>query len=302
MTDLFIPLLNLGSKLLIYLCSASLVGGWFIRVIHSEHSRLSRFIRRCMFSGAIVGLFAVGINFYAQVGSFAESGWAGMLDSDYQMMLWDSPVGNSVILRLLGFALALTVLLLFRFAQQPVNEGSQPRAWGKSMVFLVALLLLSSAFVLTGHTVEQNLLIRFLLWVHVFIALLWMGSLMPLWYACGVMEAKPLQQLMQRFGLLATGLVALLVVCGVVMTWQLLASPAELVTTPYGRMLLLKMFLVTLILGLAALHKLHLVPQLTDKSAAMRLKRSILVETGIGLSILVVTVLLTTVVGPESMH
>ena len=302
MTDLYISLLNLGSKLLIYLCSAMLIGGWFILLIHVENSRLGGFVRRWMVVGAMIGLFAVGVNFYAQVGTFAESGWAGLFDSDYQLMLWDSLVGNSVMLRLLGFGLALITLLLLRFAPRPVNPDSSLRAWGTLMLFFISALLLSSAFVLTGHTVEQDLLIRFLLGIHVFIALLWMGALVPLFYACGIMEAKPLQQLMQRFGLLAMGLVAVLLACGVAIAWQLLAHPTELVGSAYGRMLLLKMLLVVMILGLAALHKLHFVPQLTDKAAAMKLKRSVLIEIILGIAILAITVLLTTALGPESMH
>lgn len=302
MTDLLISLLNLSSKLLIYIGSASLIGGWFLLLINSGHSGFRSFIRRSMLAGAIAGLFAVGINFYAQVGSFAESGWEGLFDPDYQMMLWDSPVGNSVILRLAGFALALIIIVFFRFARQPTSTSSPLWKTGNSILFFVSLVLLSSAFALTGHTAEQTLLIRLLLWVHVFIALLWMGSLLPLWYACGVMEAKPLKQIMHRFGLAAMGLVAVLAVCGGVIIWQLLASPAELVTTAYGRVLLLKIGLVVGILGLAALHKFRLVPQLTGRPEAMKLRRSILVESLIGLGILVVTVLLTTVVGPEFMN
>lgn len=301
MTDLLISLLNLGSKLLIYMCIASLMGGWFLLLLDSGHSGFRLFIRRSMLAGAIAGLFVVGINFYAQVGSFAESGWNGLFDPDYQMMLWDSPVGNSVILRAVGFALALITIVCFRFARQPVSTDLPLWKTAKSILFFVALVLLSSAFALTGHTAEQNLLIRFLLWVHVFIALLWMGSLLPLWYACGVMEAKSLQQIMHRFGLIAMWLVAVLVMCGGVIIWQLLASPAELITTVYGRMLLLKTGLVIGVLGLAALHKFRLVPQLTGRPEAVELRRSILVESWVGLGILVVTVLLTTVVGPVSM-
>lgn len=302
MTDLLISLLNLSSKLLVYICSASLVGGWFLLLLDSRHNELRLFIQRSMLAGAIAGLFAVGINFYAQVGSFAESGWNGLFDPDYQMMLWDSPVGNSVILRLAGFALALVTLVFFGFARQSVSTNLPLWKTGKSILLFVSLVLLSSAFILTGHTAEQTVLIRFLLWVHVFIALLWMGSLLPLWCACGVMEAKHLQQLMHRFGSVAMGLVAVLVVCGGVIVWQLLASPVELITTAYGRVLLLKMGLVAGILGLAALHKFRLVPQLTGRPEAMKLRRSILIESGIGLGIMVVTVLLTTIMGPESMN
>ncbi|MGB0360390.1 MAG: hypothetical protein ACPGEF_03150, partial [Endozoicomonas sp.] len=149
MIDLLISLLNLSSKLLIYICSASLMGGWFLLLLDFGPSGFRVFIRRSMLAGAIAGLFAVGINFYAQVGSFAESGWEGLFDPDYQIMLWDSPVGDSVILRLAGFSLALITIVFFRFARQSVNTDLPLWKTGTSILFFVSLVLLSSAFVLT---------------------------------------------------------------------------------------------------------------------------------------------------------
>jgi len=48
----------------------------------------------------------------------------------------------------------------------------------------------------------------------------------------------------------------------------------------------------------AGWHKWRLVPQLTDRAAANRLSRSILLESVVGLSILMVTVVVSTAVGP----
>lgn len=298
MSELMIPLLELVTKLLVYLGGAAVIGGLFIGVLAKGQLNLMVSVRRFVLLGAFIGLLAVGINFLAQVGSFAESGWQGMIDTTYVAMLWDSSIGQSVGLRAGAFGLSLVLIVFAWF--RPIDErfpGSLTLAF-----FSVAALLLAASFNLIGHSSELPVLIRLLLSLHVLIALLWMGSLFPLWKACRTMDVSALQALMHRFGVIAMGLVGVLILCGGVVAYQLLGSVMELVTTLYGLMLLAKIALVALILGLAAWHKFRLVPELTAESSSVRLQRSIQWEGLVGLIILVVTLLLTTMVGPESMN
>ncbi len=298
MSELMIPLVELATKLLIYLGGAAVIGGLFIAVLTKGQLSLVTSIRWFVLLGACIGLFAVGINFFAQVGSFAESGWEGMVDNTYIAMLWDSSIGQSVGLRAGAFGLALVLIVLAWF--RPIDERF-PRSLTTAF-FVVAALLLAASFNLIGHSTELPVLIRLLLSVHVLIALLWMGSLFPLWKACRTMDVSSLQALMHRFGVIASGLVGLLILCGGVVAYHLLGSVMELVTTPYGLMLLVKVAFVALILGFAAWHRFRLVPELVAENGVARLQRSIVWEGVVGLVILVVTVLLTTVVGPESMN
>ena len=90
----------------------------------------------------------------------------------------------------------------------------------------------------------------------------------------------------------------MLLMVGCVLAYQLLGSLSALISTPYGWLLLVKMLLVNVMLLFAGWHKWRLVPQLTDRAAANRLSRSILLESVVGLSILMVTVVVSTAVGP----
>lgn len=303
MSEWLIPLLGLGSKLFIYLGIATISGGWFVAALSKNQPGFIILIHRYMLVGVMVALVATGINFYAQVGSFAEDGWTGMFDATYVSMLWDSAVGNSVAIRVLALGSLLIMLIVLmqsrKFSVSAMQYGSMVWVTIIGCVFVVAL---AATFTLIGHTTALPVLMRLLLSIHVSIALLWMGSLLPLWWACRVFEVHQLQDLMQRFGVIAMGFVTVLLVCGLVVAYQLLGSITELVTTPYGRMLLAKVALVAVILGFAAVHKWRLVPQLTNPQAVSRLERSIRLEALVGLGILIVTVLLTTVVGPESLH
>ena len=298
MSELMIPLLELATKLLIYLGGAAVIGGLFIAVLAKGQLSLMMSVRRFVLLGSVIGLLAVGINFLAQVGSFAESGWEGMIDATYVAMLWDSSIGQSVSLRAGAFGLALVLIVFAWF--RPIDEhfpGSLTTAF-----FCAAALLLAASFNLIGHSSALPVLARLLLSLHVLIALLWMGSLFPLWKACRTMDISALPALMHRFGVIAMGLVGVLIICGGVVAYQLLGSVMELVTTPYGLMLLAKIAFVALILGFAAWHKFRLVPELATEQGVARLQRSIMWEGVVGFAILVVTLLLTTLVGPESMN
>jgi putative copper resistance protein D len=298
MSELLIPLLEMATKLLIYLGGAAVIGGLFIAVLAKGQLSLMMSVRRFVLLGSVIGLLAVGINFIAQVGSFAESGWAGMIDATYVTMLWNSSIGQSAGLRACVFGLSLTLIVFVGF--RPVDEhfpGSLTIT-----LFSVAALLLAASFNLIGHSSALPVLARLLLSLHVLIALLWMGSLFPLWQACRTMDVSSLQRLMHRFGVVASGLVSVLIICGGVVAYQLLGDVMELVTTPYGLMLLAKVAFVALILGFAAWHKFRLVPGLATENSSTRLQRSIQWEGLTGLIILVVTLLLTTVAGPESLN
>lgn len=289
-------------KLLMYMGSAAVVGGLFTLMLAKGQMSLMVPTRRYILLGAVVTLLAVGGNFYAQVGSFAEEGWGGMFDRTYVAMLWDSSVGNSVAFR--AIALGLILCLLLVVGHSVLSAFALNKTLDLLVVGIVGAgsVLLAFSFSLIGHTAELSVFTRLLLSIHVFIALLWMGSLYPLWLACRHVDIPALQSLMHRFGVIAQWLVAVLLVCGGILAYQLLGSVTELITTSYGLLLMAKVALVGVIMGFAGWHKLRLVPGLIGEQAAQRLQRSILLEGLVGAAILVATALLTTVVGPESMY
>ena len=86
------------------------------------------------------------------------------------------------------------------------------------------------------------------------------------------------------------------------MVLQLLNEPQEIVTTTYGRVLALKLIAVTGIVAIAARHKFSLVPGLNEANGMQRLQQSIDREIRVALLIVIVTAVLTTVIGPEMDH
>ena len=104
---------------------------------------------------------------------------------------------------------------------------------------------------------------------------------------------------MARFSRLGIGLVATLVITGIAMLLSLI-DVADLFTTDYGRLMLLKLMAFTALLIIAALNKWRYVPALSLPGGNQKLVRSIDREICGAAALLVVAAVLTTALGPSS--
>ena len=90
----------------------------------------------------------------------------------------------------------------------------------------------------------------------------------------------------RRFSRVGMVCVAALLATGIVNSWNLLDGPRDLITTDYGRLVLLKIGLFAAMLGIAAANRFHLTPRLPEATALKALRRNSLAETGLGLCVL----------------
>jgi putative copper resistance protein D len=127
-----------------------------------------------------------------------------------------------------------------------------------------------------------------------------MGSLYPLWRVSRTIDLPEIQRSMERFGLLATIIVGALVACGILMAAMLLKDFHTLFFTPYGRGLLLKLALVGSLLLLAASNKWLTVPRLLQPGFSIRLSRAIVIEMCVGAVILLITGVITIIIGIDA--
>ena len=131
--------------------------------------------------------------------------------------------------------------------------------------------------------------------VHLLAAGTWLGTLpalamlltrahhedSPAWNAYAVAATR-------RFSLLGTISVIALLASGVINSWNLLGGPRDLVTTDYGRLLLLKVGLFAVMLGIAAVNRFHLTPRLPAADPLRALARNSWAETTLGLCVLLI--------------
>ena len=142
----------------------------------------------------------------------------------------------------------------------------------------------------SGHaaTASPQWLTRQSLFLHGIAAAYWVGALAPLAVVVR-RRSEDLPRVLRQFSVIAVPLVGLLVISGLVLSIIQLGSPRALIETQYGIILSIKLSLVILLLGLAALNRLCFTPAvIADYNNTRPLLRSILTECVLVLCILAV--------------
>jgi putative copper export protein/mono/diheme cytochrome c family protein len=136
--------------------------------------------------------------------------------------------------------------------------------------------------------------------LHLTAAAAWLGALVPLAYvfvaAFRSDETPDLHvaaDITRRFSTLGLISVGTLLITGVINTWFLAGDIPALVGTDYGRLLLIKIALFAAMVGVASVNRQRLTPRLTlgsdrARAALLQLARNSVIETGLGLIILVI--------------
>ena len=251
--------------------------------------------------GALLTILGTTTYMLAQVGAINGAGVGGMWDWQMLQILAESSLGSASATRLVAVLLGVVLAIILFWLSRAKERDRYALTFCAPFIACTAILLAWST-VLTGHIATLDSSIKAVLGVHFLAALAWAGTLWPLLRVCAVAEPAPLRSVMSMYGKVAVFVVALLVAAGVFLTFNLIASAIELVTTGYGLTLLLKLSGVLTMLGFAARHKLKLVPLLSTGDGTKRLQRSIGLEILVAILVLAVTAALTTVVGPENAH
>jgi copper transport protein len=144
-------------------------------------------------------------------------------------------------------------------------------------------------------------------WAHLGVTAIWIGGLVFLWAVVLVVQhgqdEKPefLSKLVSRFSRMARICVLVLLVTGIYSAWLHIPSWRAFVSTDYGVALLIKLFLVILILLIAAVNWRRVLPALagfslqpeTYRKWAGRFRNLIRTESLLGVAILVAVAFLT---------
>ncbi|SDD86986.1 CopD family protein [Ruegeria marina] len=241
---------------------------------------------------AVIGALAAAVLSVLRLPVRASFLMGGSIDGAFDPMMLgivvDSPLGTSVAVRLIGLALILTILL-------PVR--------GARWIALAGALMTCTSFALRGHALgDPRLLLGALVTVHLAGLAFWLGAFAPLSRATRRESPAKAGALAYEFGTKAFWVVAALVAAGAVTLVLLVSATLEALSAPYGQAFLIKLALFVGVLGLAALNKVRLTPDLQAAvpGAAQRLRRSIAVESALVLAILATTAALTTVTSPPS--
>lgn len=211
----------------------------------------------------------------------------GMFDGGSVRMLLGAGEGRATGMRLTGLALAALAI------------PAQPRF---RVLALLGAVTASMSFAGVGHIrgLLPNAAPLLLLCMHLLCAAFWLGALWPLLIAAEDRRDTRVALLAARFGKLALGVVLLQLAAGAAVLWTLIGDAAQFWNSDYGRLMALKLLMVSALLSLAAMNKLHLTPKLLSRhaKAVIQFRRSVKTEMVIGALILLITATFTTVTGP----
>jgi putative copper export protein/mono/diheme cytochrome c family protein len=243
--------------------------------------------RAAMISGAILALLSAVLWLGGEAAGFPALPGAATpgLGSRALNILGGTGFGHAWIVRLI-LLLALVLVVVPRPTRARLGVGA--------LLGLAATATLAFA----GHAAAGDSLRRTADMLHLTLAALWLGGLLPLAAllraASRNASARALPDarvVTERFSNLGVASVGWLLATGLVNAWALVGSIPGLVGTGYGRLLCLKLFLFLCMVGIAAVNRQVLTPALDrpeprSRIAARRLARNAAIEAALGLLIL----------------
>lgn len=271
-------LASIATKFALYLGVLTSVG----TVLATSLFRMTGY-RRFAFGFALLGIAATVLGF-SLAGATLTGDASGMIDPEMLGLLWSTPVGTAVALRLVGLGLLIVGLFLGRVGVILSLIGGGLALW---------------SFVTIGHIPDRgDLLLNIVLMFHLAAISVWIGVLTPLRsLSLDASRVSDAADVGDRFGKMATVFVPLLILAGGYMSYALVGSLSALLGGGYGQTLLLKVLLVAGLLALAAANKLRYIPQMAsgDPAAADHLAKSISYEWMVIVAVLLTTAVLTSV-------
>lgn len=194
--------------------------------------------------------------------------------------------------------LALAAVGLFRRA----------RATPHWMPVRIVTLLLAFTPAFSGHAIAAERLVPLAVLsdgLHILGAAGWLGTLsvmliVSITAALGPMEdhGALAAELVTAYSPVALGSAALAGLTGVASAWIHIGHVTELWTTPYGRVLLLKLAILSLVIATGAYNWRRVLPSLGDRVGAVRVVRSASVEVLVAVLVLFVTAVLVSLPTP----
>ena len=134
--------------------------------------------------------------------------------------------------------------------------------------------------------------------LHLAVGAVWLGGLVGLAMSLPALagRARAAAETLARFSTFAAALLAVLVAAGSVLAWRIVGSWDDLLSTNYGRLLIVKVIIAALAVGIAAWNRYALLPRIlaaTGNSerheAATEIRRTVTAEASVLVAVLLVT-------------
>lgn len=257
-------------------------------------------------AGALLAVSAL-LGLGAQTGVMAGSLADGLKPDALLAVAGGTNLGMAAVVRAAVAALAALLMLVL-----PPGRGAWLAAAGLGAVAAASFAWMGHGAATEGAGQAPHLISDIL---HAWAAAIWIGALVMFLALLRRRDPTPddtiaLHRALHGFSSLGTALVAVLVATGLVNSGFLVGVDRidGLWTTPYGRLLSLKLLVFAGMLGLAAANRFRLTPALGaalasphEPSALAGLRRSLVAETALGVAVLGLVAWFGTL-APPGMH
>ena len=237
----------------------------------------NKILKNNAFFGALASIF-VFFSIAGNLGGDIES----LFDLSLIKLSFETLQAKSTSLLFVGFILLYFSTLNKKYLSKIIN--------------VLGTIILLISFIIIGHSFSSGIFSQFLIIVHVFCISYWVGSFLPLRHMCTINNYKNLYTIAHNFGVYAVVYISLLIITGLIFSYILLGGIIPLITSAYGNVLLIKIFLVSVILLAGAINKFKIVPllKMSQVNGQNKLKKSIEIEIALTFFVLFFTSLLTT--------
>ena len=227
------------------------------------------------------------------VNAFSATAWQTVLLETEFGRVWQIRLGLIAV----AFALALGL------ARDEARRARMFILWLLSVVLLVSLAWISHA---AAVRVQPLGLLGDA--VHLCAAGLWIGGLTPLAIFLAHVPVfssdKKVVLVLERFSTLSLCCVSVLIVSGISNSWLLVGSIHALFTTPYGRLLLVKLALFGILIGFGARNRLTIKTKLLRAQTSLdllpQIRRNVIYEACLGAAVMAIVACLG--VTPPARH
>ena len=244
-----------------------------------------RFLQRLAAAIAPVALALIIARLMLEAVFLAGDDWAAALDPGLLALVANGALGQTLALQGLGMVLIVAGLIRGRTG---------------AVLSVIGVLLIAVSFTMSGHVGGTAAwLDEVLLVVHMLCLGFWVGVFLPL-YRLSAQPGDAAAVVAEDFGRKAIGVVAVLVIAGLVTLNTLTGGLLAALQTAYGQLFAAKLGVFVLVLWLAAINKRALTPALThDRPGSGRaMRRSLTIEASAIALIVVISATFTTVTGP----
>jgi copper transport protein len=288
----------------VYTGLALLIGGAVFLVLIARGTSAARRVRHLIWIGFAITALATVFGIMLQGPYGAGTGLGDAFKTSVVNDILKTRYGHIAELRLLGLAAAVPLLVV----ERKFRESRPVPVWWYASGAIVGLFLASTPG-LAGHasTGDHTIFAVPLDTLHVAAMCIWLGGLVALLVtAIGGGFSGGLRRALIRFSAIAFGCVVTLVVTGLFASWREVGFKIKGYTsTSYGNILLVKIGIVIVLVGVAAVSRAIVrrrraapldapdsaIAAIDDRTVR-ELRRSVGGEVLLGIAVLIVTVLL----------